>query len=408
MTYGEALQKLTLAGQEHLLRFYNELSEKQKMELLQQIESLDLSLLNIGKGEAGAGKKGKLAPLGALTLLDIQEKKEEYEAKGLDSIRACKVGAVLLAGGQGTRLGFDKPKGMLNVGVNRELYLFEQLINNLMAVVKKAEAWIPLFVMTSEKNNRDTVDFFKTHKFFGYNPDFVFFFVQDMAPSVDSDGKILLEEKGRIATSPNGNGGWFASMQKAGLQKEITRLGLEWLNVFAVDNVLQKIADPIFVGAVLDSGCSCGSKVVAKADPEERVGVLCLEDGRPSIVEYYEMTDEIINSRDENGTLLYNYGVILNYLFRINELIEIMDESMPIHIAEKKVACIDENGDKVTPEVPNGRKFEMLVLDMIQKMPDCLPFEVERNREFAPIKNRTGVDSLDSARELMRQNGIEL
>lgn len=408
MTYEEAVQKLAPAGQEHLLKYFDEIGEKQKADLLRQVEALDLSLLDwLKKKEAGLDK-GELAPLGALTLAEIRENKEQYEKKGLDAVRAHKVGAVLLAGGQGTRLGLDRPKGVLNVGIHKELYLFEQLINNLMEVVKKADTWIPLFIMTSEKNNSDTTGFFEEHDYFGYNRDFVFFFVQDMAPSADKNGKIFLEEKGRISTSPNGNGGWFASMQKAGLQTEIDRLGIEWLNVFAVDNVLQKIADPVFVGATLESGCSCGSKVVAKAEPQERVGVLCLEDGKPSIVEYYEMTDEMIHSKDADGKLLYNYGVILNYLFRIDALKEVMDNNMPIHIVERKVNCLDADGNPSKPETPNGYKFEMLVLDMIHQMPDCLPFEVERNKEFAPIKNRTGVDSLDSARELMQQNGIEI
>ena len=170
---------------------------------------------------------------------------------------------------------------------------------------------------------------------------------------------------------------------------------------------MQKIADPVFVGATIEAGCVCGSKVVAKANPNEKVGVLCLEDGRPSIVEYYEMTDEIINSRDEEGKLLYNYGVILNYLFEIKTLTRIMNENMPTHVVEKKIPYMDEDGSQVKPAEPNGYKFETLVLDMIHMMDNCLSFEVERNREFAPIKNRTGVDSLDSARELMRENGIE-
>lgn len=408
MTYEEAVQKLAPAGQEHLLKYFDEIGEERKADLLQQVEALDLSLLDWLKKKEEGLDKGELAPLGALTMEEIQEKKEVYEKKGLDAIRACKVGTVLLAGGQGTRLGLDRPKGVLNVGIHRELFLFEQLINNLMDAVKKADTWIPLFIMTSEKNNSDTVGFFKEHDYFGYNKDFVFFFVQDMAPSADKNGKIFLEEKGRISTSPNGNGGWFASMQKAGLQKEIERFGIEWLNVFAVDNVLQRIADPVFVGATLESGCACGSKVVAKADPQERVGVLCLEDGKPSIVEYYEMTDEMIHSRDKDGKLLYNYGVILNYLFRVDALRRVADNNMPIHIVERKVNCLDAEGNPTKPETPNGYKFEMLVLDMIHQMPDCLPFEVERSREFAPIKNRTGVDSLDSARELMQQNGIAL
>ena len=318
------------------------------------------------------------------------------------------MGAVLLAGGQGTRLGLDKPKGMLNVGVTKELYLFEQLINNLKQVVEKAGAWIPLFIMTSEKNNADTTEFFAAHDYFGYNRDFVFFFIQEMAPSVSYEGKIYMEEKDKIAASPNGNGGWFSSMAKAGLLDKGKELGVEWLNVFAVDNVLQKIADPVFVGATIDSGCVCGAKVVAKADPNERVGVLCKEDGKPSIVEYYEMTEEIIHSKDENGKLLYNYGVILNYLFEVDTLVKIMNKNMPVHIVEKKIPYLDENARLVKPEEPNGYKFETLILDMIHMVDNCLSFEVEREKEFAPIKNRTGVDSLDSARELMKKNHIEL
>lgn len=408
MTYEEVKKKLYMAGQEHVLAFYDELDEKEKKELLRQADELDLSLFDLLKRESTGAAKGKLEPLGALTVAEIEEKKADYEQTGLEAIRSGKVGAVLLAGGQGTRLGLDKPKGMLNVGVNRKLYLFEQLIRNLLDVVKKAGEWVPLFVMTSEKNHADTTQFFKEHDYFGYNGEFVFFFVQDMAPSTDYQGKIYMEEKGRISTSPNGNGGWFVSMIKAGLRSKIKELGVEWLNVFAVDNVLQKMADPVFVGAVIESGCVCGSKVLAKADPNERVGVLCLEDGKPSIVEYYEMTPEMINSRDEDGKLLYNYGVILNYLFRMDELERIMDENMPVHIVEKKIPHIDKTGKMIRPEEPNGYKFELLVLDMIHMMKNCLSFEVDRMSEFAPIKNRTGVDSLESAREMMQKNGIEL
>ena len=384
MTYEEALQKLSPAGQEHLLQYYEELSQEQKSSLLGQIEALDLSLLELIKDGVSEVPKGKLEPLGAVTLEEIGEKKEIYEKKGLEAIRACKVGAVLLAGGQGTRLGMDKPKGMLNVGINRELYLFGQLVNNLMKVVKKADAWIPLFVMTSEKNNEDTTSFFAENNYFGYNKDYIFFFVQEMAPSVSYKGKIYMEEKYKLSTSPNGNGGWFSSLVKAGLLEKIQELGVEWLNVFSVDNVLQKIADPVFLGAAIDSGCVCGSKVVAKAEPNEKVGVLCLEDGRPSIVEYYEMTDEMINSRDENGRLLYNYGVILNYLFDVKTLTRIMSENMPTHVVEKKIPYIDDNAELVKPEEPNGYKFETLVLDMIHMMDNCLSFEVAEGKGERP------------------------
>lgn len=407
MTYEEALKKLAPVGQEHLLQYYEELNCEEQAGLLEQIEALDLSLLKLVGEGAKEVAKGKLEPLGAVTLAEIEAKKDIYEKKGLEAIHAGKVGAVLLAGGQGTRLGLDKPKGMLNVGVNKELYLFEQLVNNLLDVVKQAEAWVPLFIMTSEKNNEDTVNFFKEHDYFGYKAEYVYFFIQEMAPSVSYDGKVYMEEKYKLSTSPNGNGGWFSSLAKAGLLDKIKELGVEWLNAFSVDNVLQKIADPVFVGATLDAGCVCGSKVVAKANPNEKVGVLCLEDGRPSIVEYYEMTDEIINSRDADGKLLYNYGVILNYIFKVDKLARIMDENMPVHVVEKKIPYIDENAVPVKPTEPNGYKFETLILDMIHMMDNCLSFEVDRSKEFAPIKNRTGVDSLESARELMKRNGIE-
>lgn len=407
-TLEEAKVKLAGAGQEHLLQYFDELDEAQQTGLLNQIEALDLSLLDLIKDGVKEVPKGKLAPLGAVTLDEIKEKKDTYKKRGLEAIRQCQVGAVLLAGGQGTRLGLDKPKGMLNVGIRKELYLFEQLVNNLMEVVKEADAWVPLFVMTSEKNNADTVAFFKEKDYFGYNKDYVFFFVQEMAPSVGYDGKILMEAKDSLSTSPNGNGGWFSSLVKAGLLDKINELGVKFLNVFAVDNVLQKMADPVFVGATLEAGAVCGSKVVAKADPNERVGVLCLEDGRPSIVEYYEMTDEIIHSRDDKGNLLYNYGVILNYLFDVKTLTDILNRSMPTHVVEKKIPYINEKAELVKPKEPNGYKFETLVLDMIHMMDNCLSFEVEREHEFAPIKNATGVDSLESARKLMEKNGIEL
>ncbi len=408
MTFEEARTKLSRRGQEHLLRFYDELDEEKKRKLLDQIDELDLGILDLLSKKDVQGTKGKLEPLGAVTIDEIKENRIRFERKGIQMIKQCKVGAVLLAGGQGTRLGFDKPKGMLNVGVHRKLYLFEQLICNMQQVVDKAGAWVPLFIMTSEKNYEDTVNFFEENDYFGYKKEYVFFFVQKMAPSVDYEGNIYLEEKHRISMSPNGNGGWFVSLVHAGLLDKIKELGVEWLNVFAVDNVLQKIADPVFVGAVSENDCVCGAKVVAKADPNEKVGVLCLEDGRPSIVEYYEMTEEMIHSRDKNGRLLYNYGVILNYLFHVGTLLEILEKKLPAHIVEKKIPYINEKGEPVKPETPNGYKFEELVLDMIHMMDNCLSFEVIREKEFAPIKNATGVDSLESARELMKKNGIEI
>ena len=374
--------------------------------LIDQLNNMDWSCLDLIHGSEQ--KRGTFAPLGAMELPEIEAKKEEFKALGLEAIKQCKVGAILLAGGQGTRLGFDKAKGMYNIGVTKDLYIFEQLIRNLQKVTEEAGAYVPLYVMTSDKNDTDTRAFFAEHDYFGYNKDYVKFFVQEMVPAVDFDGNVLVEAEDSLAMSPNGNGGWFTSLLKAGLGEDMKEKGVEWLNVFAVDNVLQQIADPVFVGATLQSGCVSGAKVVRKVDPYERVGALCLEDGKPSIVEYYELTPEMAEATNEAGTLLYGFGVILNYLFRVDKLIAIAEKNMPVHIVEKKVPYIDENGVAVKPETPNAYKVETLVVDMVYLMDDCLSFEVDREKEFAPVKNPSGVDSVESARELLQKNGIEI
>ncbi len=401
-------KKLSEYGQEHVLRYFDELSESQKADLLSQIESTDMSILSAVGAPDALNAKGKISPLKCMELSEIEAGKETYTKTGLDAIKAGKVGAVLLAGGMGTRLGSDNPKGMYNVGLTRELYIFECLINNLMDVVRTAGAYIHLFVMTSEKNHEATTSFLKEKNYFGYPEEYIHFFKQEMAPATDYNGKIYLEEKGRMATSPNGNGGWFISLMRAGLLDKAKSFGIEWFNIFAVDNVLQRICDPVFIGATIEKKCVVGAKVVKKSAPDEKVGVMCLEDGRPSIVEYYELTDELMNAKDEKGDPAYNFGVILNYLFDVAELERIVKEELPLHIVKKKIPYIDENGELVKPEEPNGYKFENLVLDMIHQMASCLPFEVVREKEFAPIKNKTGVDSVESARALLEKNGVVL
>ena len=407
MTLEQAKVKLAQYGQEHVLKYYDELTAEQQQDLLAQIDATDMSILASCKNREALAQKGEISPLAAMQLDEIEANRESFTATGLEAIRAGKVGAVLLAGGMGTRLGSDNPKGMYNVGITRELYIFECLVNNLMDVVRQAEAWIHLFIMTSDKNNDVTIEFLKEHDYFGYKAEYVHFFKQEMAAATDYEGKIYLEEKGRLSTSPNGNGGWFISLKKSGLLDLVHEEGIEWLNIFAVDNVLQRIADPCFVGATIQRNCVVGSKVVRKSAPDEKVGVMCLEDGKPSIVEYYELSEEMMNAKDEKGDPAYNFGVILNYLFKTGDLEEMM-ASLPLHIVEKAIPYLDENGELVKPGAPNGYKFESLVLDMIHQMDSCLPFEVVRSKEFAPIMNRTGVDSVESARALLEENGIVL
>ncbi len=408
MTEKELSSVLEEHGQGHIFEAYQKLDEEGKKKLAGQVERIDWSIVAMAEHEELKQERGKLEPLSALEVSEIEKNKARYEAIGLDAIKAGKVGAVLLAGGQGTRLGSDGPKGKYNIGLTKDVFIFERLIRNLLDVTDKAGCFVPLYVMTSDKNHEETVSFFAEKNYFGYPEEFVKFFKQEMAPSVDFNGKLYMEEKDSLSLSPNGNGGWFYSMAVTGVLEDVKARGVEWLNIFAVDNVLQRIADPVFVGATLESGCVSGAKVVRKADPHEKVGVLCLEDGKPSIVEYYEMTDEIINSREPNGDLSYNFGVILNYLFRVDKLEQIMNEKMPVHVVEKKIPYMTADGAYVKPETPNGYKFELLVLDMIHLLDDCLSFEVVRDYEFAPIKNKTGIDSVESARALLQKNGVAL
>lgn len=408
MDYNMAYEKLEKYQQTHLLKYYEELGSEEKEDLLNQIDATDFSMVEMCKGNKSEINKGKITPLAAMQLKEIEENKENYYNKGITAIKEGKIGAVLLAGGMGTRLGSDNPKGMYNIGETKDVYIFERLVKNLMDVVEISGGWIYLFIMTSDKNHQATTNFFKEKKYFGYNKDYIKFFKQEMAPATDYNGRIYMESKSHMSTSPNGNGGWFISMSRSGMLDIVKREGIEWLNIFAVDNVLQRMADPVFIGAVIDKNCAVGSKVVKKAAPDEKVGVMCLEDGKPSIVEYYELSEEMMNAKDENGEPAYNYGVILNYLFKVGGLEAIMEKSMPLHIVEKKIPYINDEGQLIKPEEPNGYKFETLVLDMIHLMDNCLPFEVAREKEFAPIKNKTGVDSVDSARELLKRNGIEL
>lgn len=407
MNYEEARKKMSDIGQEHVFRFFDELSDIQKESLIKQIAETDFSVLrriNHGAGD----ERGVFAPLAAMQRSEIEAREQELHDVGVKTIKEGKTAALLLAGGMGTRLGSDDPKGMYDIGLTKPVYIFERIISDLLDVVRETDTWIRLFIMTSEKNHDKTVSFLKEHDYFGYKEDRVVFFKQDMAPACDFDGKLYMEAKDRISTSPNGNAGWYSSMCRAGLDKILADEGIEWIDIFAVDNVLQRICDPCFVGATVLAGVSVGAKVVRKAAPDEKVGVMCLEDGRPSIVEYYELSDEMMNAKNADGDPAYNYGVILNYLFRTSELAGVADENMPLHVVKKKIPYIDESGTLIKPAEPNGFKFEQLVLDMIHQLSTCLPYEVIREKEFAPIKNPTGIDSVESARELLKMNGVEL
>jgi len=394
-------------GQEHLINHLNTLNDTEQKKLSEQINAIDWNFMNYFKKQ-NHSSSGLIEPIKATTLQEISEKYAYYKNVGIEAIKDGKLSLLLLAGGQGTRLGYDKPKGCFNIGIDNDLFIFQLLIEHTLDIVTLTDTWIHLFIMSSDINYNDTVSFFKEHNYFGYNESYIHFFVQELNPATDFEGKIILSQKDSLALSPNGNGGWFSSMKKAGLLDLIFNSNIEWINVFAVDNVLQRIADPVFLGATIAENKMCGAKVVVKAAPDEKVGAICTENKKPHIIEYYELSEDMMYQKNDDGSLAYGYGVILNYLFPISRLKETLNQKMPLHVVKKAIPYIDENNNQIKPNEPNGLKYETLALDLIHEMDDCMVFEVERDKEFAPVKNKTGIDSIDTARELLKKNGYTL
>lgn len=405
MDYKTAKAYLSKIGQEQLLNYYNELSKDERVQLLQDIQKTDFSVLESMSKETQK-PRGEITPIDAVSLRDIAQNRDMYKKTGLKLLSEGKVAALLLAGGQGTRLGFDKPKGMFNMGISRNLPIFEILMNNIKESAAQAGRVFPLFVMTSTTNNADTVKFFKANNYFGYPENQIHFYIQSQTPACSYNGKVYLDKKHRVALSPNGNGGWYSSLVESGLSKVLEEQNIEWINIFGVDNVLQRICDPVFIGATALNGCGCGAKVVNKVSPEEKVGVMCKEDGIPSVIEYFEM-DDALKYMQKDGELVFRHGIILNYLFNVKALGSTLSGNLPYHLAKKAIPHIEE-GERVTPAQPCGYKFETLVVDMVKLTGSAIAFEVEREREFAPVKNATGTDSVDTARQMLINNGVKL
>ncbi len=398
----ELYEILKREGQSHLIPVLDGLTEEKRKHLFEQLYAVDWEML---RSRGPTPSEGGIAPIQGLSVKQIEENREEFAEIGNAALARGEVAAVLLAGGAGTRLGADGPKGTFDIGITEPHSLYSLLIENLKRATEVCGRRAPLLIMTSRLTDSATRTFFREHSYFGYPKEKIFFFEQDTAPCVDLEGRLLLEDEGSLALSPNGNGGWYSSLMRSGLLQNLPEV--KWFNVFSVDNPLQKMADPVFIGATIKSGAKSGAKVVSKAFPEERVGVLCNRGGRPSVIEYYELSPEMANLRDECGELIYRYGVILNYLFEREKLKEIAASKIPMHVVKKKIPYF-ENGATVHPQAENGYKFETLILDLVTLMGSCLPFEVVREHEFAPVKGRTGVDSVETARELLKRNGVIL
>lgn len=395
-------------NQQQLFRFKDMITKEQLALLKEQIGALNFDVLN-ELSVAKTKEKLNLSPIKTLTLSEINSNQDAYANLGNSALKNGDVAVVMLAGGMGTRLGSDLPKGMFNIGESKDLYIFECIFNDLIKLTQSIGKNIHLFIMTSPSNNAITQAFLKEHQYFGYSDKFVWFFEQEVNPCVDFNGKILLENEYTIATSPNGNGGWFSSLLSNGdCCKVLQDSHIKWLNLISVDNVLTKVADPVFVGACMQGKYQIGIKVIKKAYPEEKVGLVCCKNNRASIVEYMDLPKELAVKTDKNGELVYAYGAIINYLYDIDFLNEVKNNKLPTHVVAKKIPYINENGERVQPSEPNGYKFEYLNVDLVEFSSSCLPYEIDRQKEFAPIKNKTGVDSVDTAKGLLKQNGYVL
>jgi len=260
--------------------------------------------------------------------------------------------------------------------------------------------------MTSEENHAQTLAFFSENKNFGYPSSELFFFTQGMLPMLDTDGRILLSAPGKIVNGPDGNGGVFKALRTSGALCDMESRGVEYVFFCGIDNALVKMCDPVFLGFAAMSGQPCASKSVLKHNPDERVGVFCKIDSRPGIIEYSELTPKLRYATDEKGDLLYGDSNIVSHIIRTDALKGICGRGLPYHAAFKKASFIDRNGDMITPDEPNAYKFEAFIFDAFSSLDDMAILRVDRDNEFAPVKNAAGDDSPQSALELMRKNGL--
>ncbi len=398
----EMKRKLKKYGQEHLLNFYDTLEEKKQKRLLEQIEGIDFELINSlynkTKNE-NIHEEVDVKPIEFIDKYKLNGDYKYYEEIGKKAIREGKLAAVTMAGGQGTRLGHNGPKGTFDIGLDSHKSLFELLCDYLKTESNKYGVNIPWFIMTSRENNNDTIEFFKKNKYFGYEKN-IYFFIQGQLPMVDTEGKILIGEDGLIKEAADGHGGVYESLLKSGMTDKMKELGIEWVFIGGVDNCLVKMVDPVLMGIAIDKNVTAAGKSVVKDNPYEKVGAFCKKNGKPSVVEYSEMTKQMAEATDENGELLYGESHILCNLFNISAIERMGREPLPYHSAFKKATYIDKDGNKIVPDSPNAYKFEAFLFDAFGEVDDMAILRVKREEEFAPVKNASGVDSPETARKL--------
>lgn len=404
--YEKAKEKLKQYKQEHLLIWYDKLIEQKREELLNQILKIDFEQIEELYKQTKRKQDFKDSTIEPISYMDKEklskEERTAYEEDGIRVIKEGKYAVVTMAGGQGTRLGHNGPKGTfeLEVGEKAPIPLFTILAQTILKARKKYNAVIPWYIMTSKENNYKTTNFFERHNYFGMGQENVTFFIQNELPMVDVKGKILVDEKGLVKLAADGHGGIFEAMRNDGVITDMKKRGIEWVFIAGVDNVLAKMVDPVLTGIAMNNKCLAAGKSVVKSNPKERVGVFCKKDNRPSVIEYTEITDEMAQATDENGELLYGESHILCNLFHIKAINEIAKSKLPYHSAFKKAKYIDKNGVIVVPEVPNAYKFESFLFDAFEKLDNMAIMRVKREEEFAPVKNAEGVDSPETASKL--------
>lgn len=394
-------------GQGHLADYLKPVFSDKADRLAREITEIDLGALRQMfldvSSDTGSGKPAlELAPLPSTAYAALTEsEREQLGSAGRKLIAEGKLGVVTMAGGQGTRLGHQGPKGTFVLPSDPPRSLFEIQCGRLLRIGRECGTVIPWFIMTSEDNHDATMRFFDEHDYFGYDRDKIRFFPQDMVPAVDEEGRLLVKD-GRIVKSANGNGGIFSSLQTSGNLDVFGELGLEKVFICGIDNALVKMADPVFAGFSVLSGKPLVSKSVYKRSPDEKVGVFCRRGGKPCYVEYTEISPEQAVSKDSDGNWLYGDAGIVAYVYDVALLRKLARIPLPYHAAHKKVPYDRPDGTAVIPDKPNAIKFETFIFDSFDMAEDIAVLRVDRDTEFAPIKNREGEDSPDS---FLRQTG---
>ncbi len=401
----DTIDILKMYNQEHIIKLLENLDDQKKQALVEQISKIDFhqlkELYDNTKKEIEI-KENKIEPLPYLDKKKLSEKqKEEFQRLGEAILEKGEYAVVTMAGGQGTRLGHSGPKGTFKLDVyGKGKYLFEILAENLKEANQKYGKVIPWYIMTSKENNDETINFMEKHNYFGYDKDSVRFFAQSELPLVDANGKLLVGKDMKIREASDGNGGTYSSLRASGCLAEMKEKGIKWVFIGGVDNALLKMADTILLGMAIDKKVQIASKSIVKANPHERVGVFAKMNGHPKVIEYSEMPEKMAEEVDNDGELKYGEAHIMCNLYTIEAIEKISKETLIYHSAFKKNSYIDENGREVIPTEPNSFKFESFIFDAFELFDDIAILRGKREDDFAPVKNKEGVDSPKTAKEL--------